>query len=173
MAKLEIIEGNILDEPTDAIVNAANSALQHGGGIAAVIERAAGPELTRECNALPGCMLGDAVATSAGQLPFRHVIHAVGPRWSGGNREEPRWLASAHRRSVELAASLGDRSLSFPAISCGIFGYPPEKAAPVALGAAVAAAEENPTIELVRFVLFDDPLFGIFTSAARHEGLLA
>jgi O-acetyl-ADP-ribose deacetylase (regulator of RNase III) len=160
---LELVSGDITKQRVDAIVNAANSALAPGGGVDGAIRRAGGPAITAATAQLGGCATGEAVATTAGDLPARHVIHAVGPIWRGGDAGEAELLASAHRRAVEVAAELGCRSLAFPAISTGIYGYPPELAAPVAI-AAVRDAAEN--LELVRFVLFSDELLRAYEAAA-------
>jgi O-acetyl-ADP-ribose deacetylase (regulator of RNase III) len=160
---LELVSGDITKQRVDAIVNAANSALAPGGGVDGAIRRAGGPAITAATAQLGGCETGEAVATTAGDLPARHVIHAVGPIWRGGDAGEAELLASAHRRAVEVAAELGCRSLAFPAISTGIYGYPPELAAPVAI-AAVRDAAEN--LELVRFVLFSDELLRAYEAAA-------
>jgi O-acetyl-ADP-ribose deacetylase (regulator of RNase III) len=160
---LELVSGDITKQRVDAIVNAANSALAPGGGVDGAIRRAGGPAITAATAQLGSCATGEAVATTAGDLPARHVIHAVGPIWRGGDAGEAELLASAHRRAVEVAAELGCRSLAFPAISTGIYGYPPELAAPVAI-AAVRDAAEN--LELVRFVLFSDELLRAYEAAA-------
>jgi O-acetyl-ADP-ribose deacetylase (regulator of RNase III) len=160
---LELVRGDITQQRVDAIVNAANSALAPGAGVDGAIRSAGGPAITAATAQLGGCATGDAVATTAGDLPARHVIHAVGPIWQGGNAGEAELLASAHRRAVEVAAELGCRSLAFPAISTGIYGYPPELAAPVAIVAVRDAAE---SLELVRFVLFSDELLRAYEAAA-------
>jgi len=153
-ARLEVTQGDITAETVDAIVNAANSALTRGGGVCGAIFAAAGPELDDACTARGGCPTGDAVATPGFGLPARHVIHAVGPVWQGGGEGEAELLASAYRRSLEVADELGARSVAFPAISTGIYGYPLDAATEI----AVRTVEDTPTssVDLVRFVCFDD-----------------
>jgi O-acetyl-ADP-ribose deacetylase (regulator of RNase III) len=162
---LELVQGDITRQDVDAIVNAANSALAPGGGVDGAIRRAGGPKITEETSTIGRCATGDAVATTAGELAARFVIHAVGPVWEGGGAREAELLESAHRRAVEVAAELGCRSIAFPAISTGIYGYPPELAAPVAVAAVREAVERNPQVELVRFVLFSDELLRVFETA--------
>ncbi len=142
-----------------------------GGGASGALHRAGGPEIAKECAALGRCATGDAKATTAGRLPARYVIHAVGPVWRGGEHGEPAQLASAYRRSVEIAAELGCTSISFPAISCGIYGYPPELAAPEAIGAVAGALEASPVVERVRFVFLDEGLRRVFAEAAEALGI--
>jgi O-acetyl-ADP-ribose deacetylase len=160
---IELVRGDITQQDVDAIVNAANSSLLGGGGVDGAIHRAAGPSLLAECRLLGGCETGDAKATGGGDLPARYVIHTVGPVWRGGGAGEPELLASCHRRSLEVAASLGCRTVAFPAISTGVYGYPVDLAATVAI-AAVKEAQTAP-VEVVRFVLFHDGDLEIFRSA--------
>jgi O-acetyl-ADP-ribose deacetylase (regulator of RNase III) len=151
---VEVVQGDITEIAVDAIVNAANEGLRGGGGVDGAIHRAGGPAIMEECIRLGGCRTGDAKATSAGDLPARHVIHAVGPVWRDGASGEDDLLASAYRRSVEVAAELGCGSVAFPAISTGVYGFPIERAAPIALAAARAAAEAAGGDWRLVFVLF-------------------
>ena len=163
---LEFVVGDLTEQRVDTIVNAANTSLLGGGGVDGAIHRAGGPEILAECRLLGGCETGDAKATTAGRLPARWVVHAVGPVWRGGGAGEAELLASAHRRSLEVARDLGARSVAFPAISCGVYGYPPELAAPVAV-AAVRPFEDD--FDVIRFVFLGEELRGIFERA--QEGL--
>jgi O-acetyl-ADP-ribose deacetylase (regulator of RNase III) len=149
---IELVIGDITEQHVDAIVNAANSTLLGGGGVDGAIHRAGGPAVLEECKRLGGCSPGDAKATTGGNLPARHVIHAVGPIWRGGAEGEAELLGSCHRRAIGLAAELGCSSVAFPAISTGAYGYPIELAAPVAIAATQDALAAHPSVELARFV---------------------
>jgi O-acetyl-ADP-ribose deacetylase (regulator of RNase III) len=151
---IEAVQGDITAQEVDAVVNAANQGLAGGGGVDGAIHRAAGHrDLQEACQALGGCPTGDAKATPGFRLPARWIIHAVGPRWRGGDKGEPEALASCYRRSLQVADELGARSLAFPAISTGIYGYPREGAARIAL----ETIRSTPTqVELVRLVAFDE-----------------
>jgi O-acetyl-ADP-ribose deacetylase (regulator of RNase III) len=162
---IEIVRGDITTLAVDAIVNAANSALRGGGGVDGAIHRAAGPGLLQELLAYPGCAPGDAVLTGGHELPARYVIHAVGPVWHGGDRGEPEVLGRAYRSAFARARERGDiRSIAFPAISTGIYGYPKRAAAQVALG---VMREEEPGFDRIVACLFDDE------SARLYQELLS
>jgi O-acetyl-ADP-ribose deacetylase (regulator of RNase III) len=152
---IELVLGDITEQHVDAIVNAANPSLLGGGGVDGAIHRAGGPSILAECRTLGRCEPGDAKATGAGRLAARHVIHAVGPIWRGGDAGEAELLAAAHRRAIELASELRAVSVAFPAISTGAYGYPVELAAPVAINATRSALERHPLVEMARFVFRD------------------
>jgi len=162
---IETALGDITQQCVDAIVNAANSSLLGGGGVDGAIHRAAGPELLAECRLLGGCGPGEAKATSGYGLSARHVIHTVGPVWRGGGEGESETLAACHENAVAVAAELGCRTVAFPAISTGIYGYPVELAAGVAVAATAEALDRQDTVELVRFVLFDEETLAAFDAA--------
>ncbi len=165
MARIEVVHADITTLDVDAIVNAANSSLLGGGGVDGAIHRAAGPELLAECRSLGGCETGSAKITRGYRLKARHVIHAVGPIWHGGERREAELLASCHRVALELAAAAGCRSVAFAAISCGIYGYPHDEAARIAIDTVRAELPRHPGLELVRFAVFDPSVERAFRAA--------
>ncbi len=174
---IALLIGDLTQNDADAIVNAANEHLAPGGGVCGAIHRAGGPVIWDECKAIVGrrgpLPTGQAVATTAGKMKARHVIHTVGPVWHGGNNGEPDKLASCYRESIRIADELELNSIAFPSISTGIFGYPVELAAPVALEAVAAALRTANHIAEVRFVLFDRATFDGYAQAykfARHRG---
>jgi len=164
---LELVQGDITRETTDAIVNAANSELLPGGGVCGAIHRAGGPAIAEECRKLRAdrgpVSIGHAVATSGGRLPARYVIHTVGPVWSGGASGESGALASAYRESIRVADELGLTSIAFPAISTGIFGYPLQEATRVAVETAREVLPRAKNVNTVRFVVFDDAALRIYS----------
>ena len=166
---LTLVQGDITKEQVDAIVNAANEQLMGGGGVDGAIHRAGGPAIMAECNEIRaeqgGCPTGSAVITTGGNLPAKHVIHTVGPVWRGGNAGEPRLLASCYRESLSLALEGGIKTIAFPSISTGIYGYPIDRAADTALNAVKAFLEWHDGIEEVRFVLFDDVTYAGYENA--------
>lgn len=165
---LELVQGDITQQDTDAIVNAANPTLLGGGGVDGAIHRAAGPELLEECKRLGGCAPGDAKITKGYRLKAKYVIHAVGPIYAKEGERAPLLLASAYRRSLELASQNGIRSIAFPSISTGAYGYPVNEAAPIALRTVIDYLKEHPEIELVRFVLFTKDVYDAYKRALEE-----
>lgn len=167
--RIEVLRADITQLAVDAIVNAANESLAPGGGVCGAIHRAAGPELAAECAALGGCATGDAKITHGYRLPAKHVIHAVGPVWQGGSRGEADKLRSCYGRSLALAQSHGLRSIAFPAISCGIFGYPIEDAAAIAIDAVIDMLPRTPAIERIVFACFGRETHEAFARALAQK----
>ncbi len=160
--RIELIKGDITKLPVDAIVNAANNSLLGGGGVDGAIHRTAGPELLQATSKLNGCATGDAKITPGFKLPAKYVIHTVGPIWRGGNHGEKELLASAYRRSLEVAVENGIKSIAFPNISTGIYGFPKDLAAQIAIEEVKKFLEKYPQIEKIYFVAFDDENYQIY-----------
>lgn len=169
-AHIEIIQGDITTLNVDAIVNAANNSLLGGGGVDGAIHRAAGPQLVAECCMLGGCETGDAKLTNGYNLPARYVIHTVGPVWHGGDQGEPKLLHDAYQRCFEVAKTHGIRSIAFPAISCGVYGYPMRDAGLIALSATKTAAA-NDDFERIMLVQFSEQALQVYRDVARSLGL--
>ncbi len=171
MAQIDIRQADITRLEVDAIVNAANASLSDGAGVCGAIHRAAGPELLAECQALGGCDTGEAKITSAYNLPARHVIHTVGPVWRGGEHNEAELLANCYRNSIALAEQHHLESIAFPAISCGIFGYPIEPAASIAIESTLLALRNCSHVEEVIFACFDADIEAALIQAVSHHAL--
>ena len=175
--ELILKEGDITHEAVDVIVNAANSSLLGGGGVDGAIHGAGGPRILEECRAIVarqgGCQTGEAVVTGAGRLAARYVVHTVGPVWNGGGHGEPDLLASAYRASLTLAAEQGARTIAFPSISTGVYRYPIELAAPLALGVARDYALAHDHFREIRFVLFSPETLHAFTAALESLSMVA
>jgi O-acetyl-ADP-ribose deacetylase (regulator of RNase III) len=160
--RLLLKQGDITREVADVIVNAANETLLGGGGVDGAIHRAAGPELLAECRTLSGCPTGEARITRAYALRAKHVVHTVGPIYRGGSHGETELLESAYRNSIALALQHGARTIAFPAISCGVYGYPHAEAAEIALTVSMAELRAHAQLEEIRFVLFGDAIHAVF-----------
>ena len=160
--------GDITTETTDAIVNAANSRLAGGGGVDGAIHRAGGPTIMEQCRRIGGCPTGQAVITTAGNLNTRYIIHAVGPHYYQGTGKEAALLKSAYLESIKLASKHHLRSIAFPAISTGAYGYPLHEAAQIALRTIIEYIRENPDIQLVKFILYDQHIYDVFAEELRR-----
>lgn len=166
--KIAVIEGDITQQPVDAIVNAANSSLLGGGGVDGAIHRAAGSGLREECRRLNGCQTGDAKITKGYNLPANWVIHTVGPVWQDGNHGEDELLASCYRRCLELAEQQGIRTLAFPAISTGVYRFPPDRAARIAVSEVKMFLESHTSLEQVIFVCFSRQSYDCYVAAVKE-----
>lgn len=170
MARVSVIKGDITLQEVDAIVNAANTSLLGGGGVDGAIHLAAGPGLLEECKKLNGCATGEAKITLGYRLPSQYVIHTVGPVWHGGDNNEEELLRSAYRNSLMLAMREGVRTIAFPNISTGVYGFPKQKAAEIAIVTARQFRADNPTaLDEVRFVCFDDENFHLYEDAINRS----
>lgn len=167
-ARVELLEGDITRQDTEAIVNAANRSLLGGGGVDGAIHRAAGPQLLSECRTLGGCETGDAKITRGYNLKAKHVIHTVGPIYHSAGKKAPELLSSCYRRTLEAASQNKLKSVAFPSISTGAYGYPLEEAAPIALKTAVDYLKAHPDIQLVRFVLFGREAYQAYEKALKN-----
>lgn len=167
MEQIKLHQGDITKLEVDAIVNAANKSLLGGGGVDGAIHRAAGKELKEEARKLGGCETGDAKITKGYKLPAKYVIHAVGPVWNGGDKGEPEKLASCYRKSLELAVENKLKTIAFPNISTGVYGFPKDKAAQIALNEVQKFLKENDSVEQVIFCVFDDENFRIYQNLMK------
>jgi O-acetyl-ADP-ribose deacetylase (regulator of RNase III) len=169
MLRFKVLQGDITREKVDAIVNAANNSLLGGGGVDGAIHRSAGPELLAECRTLGGCLTGAAKITRGYKLPAKHVIHTVGPVWNGGIFGEDELLERCYLSCFDLVEQHGLRSVSFPAISCGAYGYPLDRAARIALGAIRAFLERNQEVERVHVVCYTDDAYNAYRDVLQEE----
>lgn len=167
--EIEVVKGDITKEQVDAVVNAANESLRGGGGVDGAIHRAGGPAILEECRTLDHCDVGDAKITTAGEMPAEHVIHTVGPVYHNGKKGEPELLDNCYRRSLEVAVENGCKTIAFPAVSCGVYRFPADKAARIAIAAAADWAKNPQGIELMRFVLFSDDIYEVFENALEEQ----
>ena len=167
---LELVEGDITQQDTEALVNAANAGLRGGGGVDGAIHRAGGPSIMEECRGIGGCPTGEARLTGGGNLKARHVIHAVGPVYSDGRHGEPELLAGAYRYSLRLASEHGIGSLSFPSLSAGTYRYPMHEASRIALKTVIDYLKDHEEIALVRFVLFGKEAYDAYAAALSEVG---
>ncbi len=166
--EINVALGDITVERMDAIVNAANCSLLGGGGVDGAIHRAGGPAILEACRKLNGCATGDAKITTGGNLPAKYVIHTVGPVYRDGKHGEPDLLTSCYRRSLEVALENGIETVAFPAISCGVYGYPHAEAARIAITTVKAFISKHPGVHLVRFVLFNRDIYEVFRKALEQ-----
>lgn len=169
MNRIEVLLGDITSLAVDVIVNAANTSLLGGGGVDGAIHRAAGPQLLEECRKLAGCRVGQAKATEGYRLKARHVVHTVGPVWQDGKHQEDELLASCYRSSLKLASELEARSIAFPAISTGVYGFPKQRAAQLAIMEVRAHLDNNAAIERAIFCCFDQETYRIYRELIASE----
>jgi len=171
--RIELKQGDITKIKVDAIVNAANTSLRGGGGVDGAIHRAGGPVILEECRKIVtrqgGCPVGEAVITTAGNLPAKFVIHTVGPYWSGGNRNERQLLANAYRNSLQLAVEQGVKTIAFPNISTGVYHFPKEEAAEIAINTVKEFLERDKSLEKVVFICFDEENYSIYESLLKEQ----